>query len=200
MAHRNPPVPRLAVPLLLALALALPGCDALSGTLEEASAPASERPEGWESLEGEEAALRLYYQFVDAAGRVRFVERLEDVPEAKRESVGFVKMASAPPLSPADAARTRRARTGGGAGAAAGAAGSGPLVLYSAEWCGACRKAKRHLARRDADYQERDVDIPAVAEELRRKTGSRAIPVLDANGRILTGFSPRTYDAILDRV
>jgi len=60
-------------------------------------------------------------------------------------------------------------------------------------------KVARRATGKLADYQERDVDIPAVAEELRRKTGSRAIPVLDANGRILTGFSPRTYDAILDR-
>ena len=46
-------------------------------------------------------AKRLYYQFIDGKGRVRFVERLSDVPEKWRQRVGFVEMDSAPPLSPA---------------------------------------------------------------------------------------------------
>jgi hypothetical protein len=102
------------------------------------SEPAPERPEGWESLEDEGSATRLYYQFVDPRGQVRFVETLEDVPEALRAGVGFVKLDVAPPLSPGDAARVRQERRERSASTriAAAAPGSG-IVLYSAEWCGA---------------------------------------------------------------
>lgn len=181
---------------LLLLALLLPACGpAAGGGGEEVSA---ERPEGWQSLADEGSATRLYYQFVDAERRVRFVERLEDVPEKWRATVGFVKMDVPPPLSPADAARARRASLGGGSASAAAASGGRQIVLYSAVWCGACKKAKKYLDAKGVAYTVRDVDDPAIAEELLRKTGERGIPVIDVGGRVLTGFSAKAYDALID--
>lgn len=193
----------LALSALAALALPMLGCDVVTEALAEARervAPSgrAERPEGWESIEGEAAAMRLYYQFVDARRQVRFVERLEDVPEVLRGSVGFVKMATPPPLTPGEAARARRDTLA--ASPATAASASSGVVLYSAEWCGACRKAKRHLARRGVAYEERDIDQPANAEALVKKTGSRAIPVLDVGGRVITGFSASTYDELTSAI
>ena len=186
--------------LLLGVVL-LAGCDFVSVVRDGATQAAAERPEGWESLEDESSALRLYYQFVDEQRQVRFVETLEDVPQALRASVGFVKMAMPPPLSPGDAARARSAqlRQGGGLRVAKSSAGGSGVVLYSADWCGACRKAKRYLGKKGIDYEERDIDDPRWTEELLRKTGRRAIPVIDVGGRILTGFSTSGYDALLRR-
>jgi glutaredoxin len=162
------------------------------------SAPAAARPAGWQSLDDEAAAQRLYYQFVDEAGRVRFVESLDDVPPALRDGVGFVKMAVAPPLSPGDARRARVAQVAKAGGP--GASGSGPrIVLYSATWCGACRKAKRHLDARGVDYELRDVDDPRYAEELVQKTGERGIPVLVVDGRVVSGFNAARYDELIGR-
>lgn len=184
--------------LLLGAAL-LAGCDFISVVRDGVTQAAAERPEGWESLEDEGSALRLYYQFVNEQRQVRFVETLEDVPEALRAGVGFVKMAMPPPLSPGDAARARSAqlRQGGGQRVAKASTGGSAVVLYSADWCGACRKAKRYLGRKGIDFEERDIDEPRFAEELLRKTGRRAIPVIDVGGRILTGFSASGYDALL---
>jgi len=195
-----------SIPALLVAAALLAACDATTALSDSEGAPGevvAERPEGWESLEDEGSATRLYYQFVDERGRVRFVEVLEDVPERWRKTVGFVKLDVPPPLTPGDAARARRtqvARTEGVRKVSAPAVAAGPqVVLYSAEWCGACRKAKRYLSRKGIDYEERDVDDPAVAAELLRKTGSRSIPVIDVGGRVLTGFSAGSYDALIER-
>ena len=185
---------RKTLPILVLCAATL-GCDAVSELRDRWLPATAERPEGWQSLEGDAATQRLYYQFVDASRRVRFVERLDDVPEAQRATVGFVRMSVPPPLSPGDAARARRAQAAGGTVAAA--TGATRIVLYSAEWCGACRKAKRHLDRRGIAYEVRDVDQRQHAEELLGKTGARAIPVLDVDGRMLTGFSAESYDQIL---
>jgi glutaredoxin len=193
-----------AVVLAAVVVLPLVACDlpaALPGGsgAEEATVVSVERPEGWESIEDEASTMRLYYQFVDAKGQVRFVERLDDVPEAWRANVGFVKMAAPPPLTPADALAVRRqqaSRTGRVALASASPRAPG-LILYSAEWCGACRKAKRYLTRQGIDFELRDVDDPAISRELVRKTGSRSIPVLDAGGRILTGYSPDAIDDLV---
>ena len=196
--------------LLAILLVALLGCDAVTDLARQALERASgatagasgAAPEGWESIDDEASAVRLYYQFVDAQRRVRFVERLEDVPEALRGSVGFVKMAVPPPLTPGDAARVRAQRyaSGGATAAVPGASASAAVVLYSAEWCGACRKAKRHLDRNGVEYELRDIDQPAHAEELVRRTGARAIPVLEVEGRMITGFSEGSYEALLEAV
>lgn len=185
---------------LLLAALLLGGCDFVSVTSDVVTASA-EAPEGWESLESEGAATRLYYQFVDEQRRVRFVERLDEVPEALRAGVGFVKMEAPPPLSPGDAARLRAAqrRPTGGSLIARNAATSSGIVLYSAEWCGACKKAKRYLDRNGIEYEELDIDEPRHAAALLRLTGRRAVPVINVGGRVLTGFSAQSYDALIDR-
>ncbi len=189
--------------LLLAAAALLAACDALpsarAGGDETPLADASQRPEGWESIDDEGSAMRMYYQFVDARGRVRFVERIDEVPEAWRESVGFVKMAMPPPLSPGDAERARRVQLArsGGVKVARSAAGAPEIILYSADWCGWCRKAKRHLDGLGINYEIRDIDIPQNMNDLVAKTGQRGIPVLDVGGRVVTGFSPGKYDELI---
>ena len=164
----------------------------------EPAAPPAERPADSEltSLEGGDES-RIYYQFIDARGRVAFVERLEDVPESWRDRVGFVEMDSPPPLSPGDARRSREAKYGAVA-AATGGAGTPHVILYFAEWCGYCHKAKRHLEKRGIPYELRDVDVPAAKQELIAKTGQKSIPVIEVDGRIMKGYSAGGLDRLLD--
>ncbi len=197
--------------LALSAALLLPGCDVVRDKLAGMVAGAGldgggqaggDVPEGWESIEGAGSAKRLYYQFVDARGGVRFVERLDEVPEVSRANVGFVKLDVPPPLSPADARQARDtqiARRGGVRRVAAtgSKAGRPTVIVYYADWCPACRKAKSYLNRKGVPFEVRNVDNPAAKEELVRKTGRRSIPVIDVDGRILTGFSPQAIDALL---
>jgi len=145
-------------------------------------------------------AKRLYYQFVDGRGQVRFVERMEDVPAKWRERVGFVEMDSPPPLSPTMAENTRDRRFQEIADKYRNVMPQKaplPIVLYSAEWCGWCRKARSHLDGRGVDYELRDIDRPQNLQELVAKTGQKGIPVLDVGGRVVTGFSPTQYDELI---
>ena len=148
MTHRNLALLTVLLPTL-ALAIACNEIDiAPAGAAPADESVAAERPTGWESLEDEQAGSRMYYQFVDARGSVRFVERMEDVPEQWRSNVGFVKMPVPPPLSPGDAARARATQVASRRPTPArpdvSLASAGPqIVLYSVEWCGACKKAKR---------------------------------------------------------
>ena len=65
------------------------------------------------------------------------------------------------------------------------------VLLYSAEWCGACRKAKAFLDKEGVDYELLDIDAdPRAKEEVRRILGSVRIPLLDINGTYVAGFSP----------
>jgi glutaredoxin len=178
------------------------GCDATSsvspttaGETTGASGTQAERPADSDVASvGPEGETRIYYQFIDEQQQVRFVERLEDVPATWRDRVGFVELASPPPLTPADARWASRPDPGtlvqrGGAPRA--------VVLYYADWCGYCRQAKRHLNERGVAYDLRDVDVPAAKAELVARTGGKGIPVLDVDGRILRGYSRASYEDFL---
>ena len=169
-----------------------------------------ERAADMESIGGE-ASKRIYYQFIDDRGGVHFVERLAEVPSAWRDRVGFVEMDRPPPLTPAEA---RKAWTLSDAETTsilaslptpslrgrAGGRQSASVVLYSATWCGYCTKARRHLDDEGIDYEIRDVDIQAVANELREKTGRGGVPVLDYDGQILRGYSAGQYRKAIDAI
>lgn len=147
---------------------------------------------------GPDQAKRLYYQFVDTRGQVIFVERLADVPARWHDTVGFVEMDSPPPLSPVMADQTRRRRYAESPRALRVAAAPAPRpILYSADWCGWCRKARRHLEDTGVEYDLRDIDLPENLDDLLAKTGQRGIPVLDVGGRLVTGFSPERYDQLI---
>jgi glutaredoxin len=169
------------------------GCDA---ALERLASGTASAPSGSEveSLEDEGSARRLYYQFVDGGGRVHFVQRLDAVPAEWRETMGYVELDVPPPLSPLDARRARDSRVS--RAVATPRAGSS-VVLYSAEWCGACRKAKRHLERRGVRYELRDVDQPENLQALVETTGRKGIPVLEVDGRVVSGFNAQRYDELL---
>jgi glutaredoxin len=153
---------------------------------------------------------RIYYQFIDDRGSVRFVERLHDVPETWRDRVGYLELDSPPPLSPADARRVRderyaRANPNRLAGGSSGSGGSAMdrfdqpnVLLYYADWCGYCKKAKRHLDGKGVEYELLDVDRPDIKEELVQKTGQRGIPVIEVNGRIMKGWNAQRLDEMLD--
>lgn len=173
-------------------------------------ARAENRAPDMDSIGGAEA-MRVYYQFVDDKGGVHFVDRLGDVPEAWRSRVGFVEMDRPPPLTPAEAraswslsdAETVRALAANPPPARATGAGARQATsvkLYNAVWCGYCTKARRHLDREGIDYEIRDVDIPAVAAELRNKTGRGGVPVLDYDGRVLRGYQKQQYDAAIREI
>ena len=74
------------------------------------------------------------------------------------------------------------------------------VTLFSAPWCGACKRARRHLETKGVAYRERDIDRDDSArDEVREILGRVAIPLLDVNGRYISGFRPDVYDRALGR-
>lgn len=74
------------------------------------------------------------------------------------------------------------------------------VVLFSAPWCGACTRAKRHLDQQGVVYRVRNIDVdPEAKREVQRVLGRLAIPLLDVDGRYVSGFQPAVYDRALGR-
>ncbi len=57
------------------------------------------------------------------------------------------------------------------------------LQVFSATWCGDCRRLDRWLAENQVKHAKVDIETtPGAAERLERETGKRAIPFILVNG------------------
>ncbi len=144
-----------------------------------------------------EPSPSTFYQWVDERGSVHFAASLDEVPpdwrsragQVELESAAFIRTASAP----VERARPRpvvevasRSRTH-------------DVTVYTAPWCGWCRKTLAFLDERGVGYDNKDIDSdPGYADELREKTGGNAIPLVEIDGHSIRGFDPQQMSALLD--
>jgi len=139
----------------------------------------------------------------DGTYPVRTMSRVdfESLAVGRREKTGPTLASAAPPEPSSSAA----APTGPDPGAPKAAART-TVVVYGAEWCGACHDAARYLRRKGVAYVEKDIEKdPAAAREMQAKlakSGLRggSIPVIDVRGKVMVGFNPADIDAALGEV
>ena len=87
------------------------------------------------------------------------------------------------------------------------AANRKPVVMFSAEWCGACKQAAKWLRSNQIPFQERDIekdpsargDLSAAARKagLNPKSVAGSVPVFVVGGKVLKGFQPKAIQAAL---
>ncbi|HEV3191936.1 MAG TPA: glutaredoxin domain-containing protein [Polyangiaceae bacterium] len=138
----------------------------------------------------------------DGAYPVRTMARteFEAIAVARREQAGPTLASAAPEQPPPNAGS---ATTPSAAASPKAAASRGVVVIYGAEWCGACHDAARYLRRKGIAYVEKDIETdPAAAKEMQQKlakSGIRggSIPVIDVRGKLMVGFNPGQLDAAL---
>jgi len=77
-----------------------------------------------------------------------------------------------------------------------------PVSMFSTSWCPHCERARRFFRANGMSVVDRDVDTDAqAAVELKRRSGSKAVPLIDVDGRELKGFDERaTRDAVVASV
>lgn len=134
----------------------------------------------WSGSTPSAGPVRVVYQYVDAQGAVRFVDRLEEVPEAKRGTAGRVEMAGRPPTS-RQASRP----------------GAPRVVMYSSPACHACDEAKAWFGRRGVAYTELDIRSAEAREQLRGRVSWQATPTIDVDGQLVIGFDPGRLEELL---
>jgi glutaredoxin len=135
----------------------------------------------------------------DGAYPVRTMTRtdFEAMAVARREKAGPTMASAAPPAAPPNGA------PGADTATSKHAAGAVVVVIYGAEWCGACHEAARYLRSKGIPYVDKDVEKdPDAAREMQQKLAKSglhegSIPVIDVRGKIMVGFNPAEIDAAL---
>lgn len=166
--------------------------ESLVDAASEPAAPAAA------SEEAAPAGKHVFYQWVDERGSVRFARSLEEVPAAWRERAGQVEIDASAYTKPKTRAATRGSR-GVAQAPVAYAAAAHDVTVYTAPWCGWCRKTLAFLDERGVEYVNKDIEADeAFADELEEKTGGRSIPLVEIDGSLIRGYNPGEMAALLE--
>ncbi len=71
-----------------------------------------------------------------------------------------------------------------------------PVIMYSAEWCGVCKKAKKHFKQKRIQYTEYDVDKSKSAKARFKKLGGKGVPIILVGKKRMNGFSVAGFNRI----
>lgn len=165
----------------------------------EALAREEARPEA-ESAAPPSSTKHTFYQWTDPRGTVRFARSLEEVPPEWRGRAGQVEVDTAAyaPRPARTAAGGSRPRPYADFATPRAEARFADVTVYTAPWCGWCRKTLAWLDEHDVTYTNKDIEANAdYAAELEEKSGGRSIPFVEIDGTQIRGFSPGEMAALL---
>jgi len=181
-------------------------------TSDPASVPASEPGE----LPVDSKRTDLLYVWAGDAG-VERATRVDEVPVDRRHAVQVVDLAQPPEQrnahawvyvadlrSPGSEGRfvakpvPRRGLEDALRAEVADAPRQAAVTMYSAAWCGVCKKARAFLSAEGIPFVEKDIEKdPSAAEELRKKAAAAGVatggvPMFDVGGKVLGGFDQQS--------
>jgi glutaredoxin len=72
------------------------------------------------------------------------------------------------------------------------------IIMYSAEWCGVCKKAKKYFKSQHIAYTNYDIDKSKIAKARYKKMGAKGVPVLFVGKRRMNGFSVAGFKSVYE--
>jgi glutaredoxin len=70
------------------------------------------------------------------------------------------------------------------------------VIMYSANWCGVCKKARRYFEKQGIDYKEYDVETSARGKSDYKKLGAKGVPVILVGKQRMNGFSVDGFEKL----
>ena len=70
------------------------------------------------------------------------------------------------------------------------------VVMYSASWCGVCKKAKIYFNRKGVRFTEYDIERSTKAKRQFAQLGAKGVPVIIVGNKRMYGFSEAGFERI----
>jgi len=164
---------------------------------EEANADLPERPAT--STARTETDVITFQSILEAdqmtqAERIRAFENLD--PAALQKPVVGSNVSAGSPMRGV----ARETRQAGPSDRAISAARQRvPVVMYSTDWCGVCRRARQYFEQNGISFVEHDVDRdPQALAEYVLLNPRRSVPTIKIGDEVIVGFSAQAVDRALD--
>lgn len=70
------------------------------------------------------------------------------------------------------------------------------VVLYTAAWCGYCKKAKKHFQKKRIDYVAYDVEKSSKGKRDYKLLNAKSVPIIIIGDKRMNGFSSTQFDKL----
>ena len=70
------------------------------------------------------------------------------------------------------------------------------VVMYTAAWCGICKKAKKHFHKNSIGYVAYDVEKSRTGKRDYKLLKARSIPIIIIGDKRMNGFTPAKFDKL----
>ena len=120
------------------------------------------------------------YKHVDKNGRVHFSDR----PSAKQKSEKLRVRKINSIKGPAVVTKQREETV----------SKKDKIIMYSAEWCGVCKRAKRYFKANNIPFREYDIDKSRKAKREFLKLQGKGVPLILVGDYIMAGFNQKYFD------
>lgn len=70
------------------------------------------------------------------------------------------------------------------------------VIIYSTEWCGFCKKAKKYFKKNNVAYTDYDIEKNAAAKKRYDEMGASGVPVILVGKKRMNGFSVAGFNRI----
>ena len=136
------------------------------------------------------SAVADVYRWTDEQGSVHF----SDQPPLKQpsETVELPEITTYKSVSISDAPE----EVDSGQNADKASANKKRVIMYSAEWCGVCKKAKSYFQKNKIPYIELDIDKSKQARKAFDKLNARGVPVILIGKTWMNGFNAQKFERI----
>ena len=72
-----------------------------------------------------------------------------------------------------------------------------PVIMYSEQWCGYCRKARELFETKGIEYIEYDISNSEQAYREFKELGGKGVPLIVIDDKVLNGYSRQSILAAL---
>jgi glutaredoxin-like YruB-family protein len=128
------------------------------------------------------------YKWVDEQGQVHYGDNPNDAQKQSAENISSYE--SVTYGDPQDMSAKPAPSSSQPAKKAYGA----KVTMYSTEWCGYCKKARRYFQAKGIPFVEYDIEKNAQAKRAYDALGGKGVPVITMGKKRMSGFSPQSFE------
>ena len=122
------------------------------------------------------------YKWTDSDGKVHFTDKKPI--DKKSENIHLkINTYESVTVDPALLKSTKKSR-------------NKDVVIYSAAWCGVCKKAKKYFNTHNIAYTDYDIDKDKAANKRHKEMGATGVPVIFIGDRRMNGFSVASFERL----
>ena len=141
------------------------------------------------------AAADTVYKVVGPDGEITYSDK-PPAERARTNTLEFRNLPSSPLPNHVLRFREQLEKSAEGRINAARPSPASDAVLFTASWCGHCKRAKTHLAAAQISYIEYDIESADGMRAFISAGGSGGVPLLVAGDRRIQGYSAPAYDRL----